>query len=55
MTLILDTSLWIDFTRARSPAPLKPFIAPFVLAPEAQRAEPERVEPLRSGRPDESR
>jgi hypothetical protein len=22
MTLLLDTSLWIDFTRARSPAPL---------------------------------
>ena len=36
MTLLLDTSLWIDFTRARSPAPLKQFIAPFVLDPEAQ-------------------
>ncbi len=22
MTLLLDTNLWIDFTRARSPAPL---------------------------------
>jgi predicted nucleic acid-binding protein len=28
MTLLLDTSLWIDFTRARSPAALKQFIAP---------------------------
>jgi len=23
MSLLLDTSLWFDFTRARSPAPLK--------------------------------
>jgi predicted nucleic acid-binding protein len=22
MTLLLDTNIWIDFTRARSPAPL---------------------------------
>jgi hypothetical protein len=36
MTLLLDTSLWIDFTRARSPAPLKQFIAPFVLDPEGR-------------------
>ena len=28
MTLLLDTSLWIDFTRARSPTALKQFIAP---------------------------
>ncbi len=31
MTLLLDTSLWIDFTRTRSPLPLKHLIAPFVL------------------------
>jgi len=40
MTLLLDTSLWIDFTRTRSPAPLKLFIAPFVLDPETHLAEP---------------
>jgi hypothetical protein len=40
MTLLLDTSLWIDFTRTRSPPPLKQFIAPFVLDPEAHLAEP---------------
>lgn len=34
MTLLLDTSLWIDFTHTRSPAPLKQFIAPFVPDPE---------------------
>ena len=44
MTLLLDTSLWIDFTRARSPAPLKQFIAPYVLDPEAHLAEPVRFE-----------
>jgi len=55
MTLLLDTSLWIDFTRAKSPAPLKQFIAPFVLDPEAHLAEPVRFEMLRSTRPDETR
>ena len=33
MIMLLDSSLWVDFTRARSPAPLKKFIAPFVLNP----------------------
>lgn len=55
MTLLLDTSLWIDFTRARSPAPLKQLIAPFVMDPEAHLAEPVRFEVLRSARPEEAR
>jgi hypothetical protein len=55
MTLLLDTSLWIDFTRARSPGPLKQFIAPFVLDPAAHLAEPVRFELLRSARPQEAR
>ncbi|MBC1261609.1 PIN domain nuclease [Synechococcus sp. BSF8S] len=55
MTLLLDTSLWIDFTRARSPAPLKQFIAPYVLDPAAHLAEPVLFEVLRSARPEESR
>ena len=55
MTLLLDTSLWIDFTRARSPTPLKQFIAPFVLDPEAHLAEPVLFEVLRSARPEEAR
>lgn len=42
MTLLLDSSLWIDFTRARSPLALKQFIAPFVLDPAAHLAEPVR-------------
>jgi predicted nucleic acid-binding protein len=55
MTLLLDTSIWIDFTRSRSPAPLKQFIAPFVLDPEAHLAEPVRFELMRSARPAETR
>ncbi len=55
MTLLLDTSLWIDFTRVRSPSHLKQFIAPFVLDPQAHLAEPVRFELLRSARPEEAR
>ncbi len=55
MTLLLDTSLWIDFTRSRSPAPLKQFIAPYVLDPAAHLAEPVLFEVLRSARPEEAR
>ena len=38
MTLLLDTSLWIDFTRTRSPVALKQCIAPYVLDPAARSA-----------------
>jgi predicted nucleic acid-binding protein len=55
MTLLLDSSLWIDFTRARSPLALKQFIAPFVLDPAAHLAEPVRFALLRSARPEEVR
>jgi predicted nucleic acid-binding protein len=55
VTLLLDTSLWIDFTRSRSPAPLKQFIAPYVLDPAAHLAEPVLFEVLRSARPEEAR
>lgn len=47
MDALIDSSLWIDFTRARSPRALKQFIAPFVLAPEAVLAEPIAFEVLR--------
>lgn len=55
MTLLLDTSLWIDFTRSRSSGALKRFIAPLVLDPAAHLAEPVRFELLRSARPEEAR
>jgi len=55
MTLLLDTSLWIDFTRTRSPVALKECIAPYVLDPAAHLAEPVRFEVLRAARPQEAR
>jgi predicted nucleic acid-binding protein len=55
MTLLLDTSLWIDFTRTRSTVALKQGIAPFVLDPAAHLAEPVRFEVLRAARPEEAR
>lgn len=55
MTLLLDTSLWIDFTRTRSPLALKQCIAPYVLDPAAHLAEPVRFEVLRTARPEEAR
>ena len=54
MTLLLDTSLWIDFTRTRSPVALKQCIAPYVLDPAAHLAEPVRFEVLRAARPEEA-
>jgi hypothetical protein len=48
MTLLLDTSLWIDFTRTRSPGALKQRIAPYVLDRAAHLAEPVRFEVLRA-------
>jgi hypothetical protein len=44
---LIDSSLWIDFTRARSPRALKQFIAPYILAPDAALAEPIVFEVLR--------
>ena len=48
MPLLLDSSLWIDFTRSRSPAELKQFIAPFILDPQTHLAEQVRFELRRS-------
>ncbi|HZK82022.1 MAG TPA: PIN domain-containing protein [Humisphaera sp.] len=47
MPTLIDSSLWIHFTRARSPRSLKQFIAPYILAPEAALAEPIVYEVLR--------
>ncbi len=48
MARLIDTSLWIDLTRARSSRALKAFIAPRVDDPEACLAEPIVFELLRS-------
>src|SRR5713226_4518508 len=55
MPTLIDTSLWIDFTRTRSPKTLKRFIAPFILDPDAHLAEPITFELLRHATPAEAK
>ncbi len=47
MLALIDSSLWIDFMRTRSPRALKRFIAPYILHPDAHVAEPITFELLR--------
>jgi len=47
MAKLIDSSLWIDLTRARSPRALKALIAPYVNDPQACLAEPIAFEVLR--------
>ena len=39
MATLIDTSLWIDFTRTRSPQSIKRFIAPYILHLDAHLAD----------------
>ena len=48
MARLLDSNLWIDLTRARSPRALKQFVSPYILDPQACLAEPIVFEVLRS-------
>ena len=54
MAALIDTSLWIDFLRPRSPQRLKQFIAPFLRHPAAHLAEPIIYEILRHATPAEA-
>lgn len=47
MTLLIDTSVWIDFTRSRSPPALKRLIVPYLLTADAVLADPIIFELLR--------
>ncbi len=47
MARLIDTSLWIDFTRKKSPAALKAAILPWIMAPDACLCEPIAFEILR--------
>lgn len=47
MPTLIDSSLWIDFTRTRSPKALKQFILPYILAPHAAVSEPIVFEVMR--------
>lgn len=40
MAKLIDTTLWVDFTRARSPRAIKDFIAPYIMDRAACVAEP---------------
>jgi len=47
MATLIDTSLWVDFTRRKSPERLKRFIAPYLFDASAHLAEPIKFELLR--------
>ncbi len=47
MALILDSSLWVDFTRLKSPAALKAKIHPWIMDPRAVLCEMVAFEVLR--------
>jgi predicted nucleic acid-binding protein len=55
VSTLIDSSLWIDFTRTRSPQALKRYIAPFILHPDAHLAEPVAFEILRHATPAEAK
>jgi hypothetical protein len=55
MAWLLDTNLWVDLTRPRSPRALKRFIASYVEDPQACLAEPIVFEVLRSATDAEAR
>ena len=55
MITLLDASIWIDFTRARSPAYLKQYIASYILDASAHLAEPVVFEVMRHALPNEIR
>ena len=55
MARLLDTNLWVDLTRTRSPRTLKTFISLYVEDPRACLAEPIVFEVLRSATDAEAR
>ena len=53
MARLIDSSLWVDFMRRKSPPALKALIHPWILDPAACLAEPIAFEVLRHAAPDE--
>ncbi|MCC5804922.1 MAG: PIN domain-containing protein [Opitutales bacterium] len=53
MARLIESSLWVDFTRAKSPPALKAMIHPCILDPDACLCEPVAFEVLRHATPDE--
>jgi len=55
MPTLIDTSLWIDLTRTRTPLPVKQTVAAHILHPDAHVAEPVAFEILRHASAAEAR
>ena len=55
MATLIDATLWIDFTRSKTPSAVKKFIAPYVLDSAAHLADPVEFEILRFATDDEKR
>ena len=55
MARLIDSSLWVDFTRAKSPASLQAAIQPWLLDPDACLCEPVAFEVLRHASPQEQK
>ncbi|HEV7404811.1 MAG TPA: PIN domain-containing protein [Chthoniobacteraceae bacterium] len=53
MDRLIDASLWVDFTRARTPRPLREQVRAFVDAPDACLCDPVAFELLRAAAPAE--
>lgn len=55
MARLIETSLWVDFTRSKSPLALKTLIQPWILDPLACLCEPIAYEVLRHATPQEQK
>ena len=55
MARLIDSSLWVDFTRSKSPLALKTLIQPWILDPLACLCEPIVFEVLRHATPQEQK
>lgn len=53
MARLIESSLWVDFTRRKSPLALKQLIEPWILDPTAALCEPVIFEILRHATPEE--
>jgi predicted nucleic acid-binding protein len=53
MARLIESSLWVDFTRRKSPVALKASLQPWILDPEACLCEPVAFDILRHATPEE--
>ena len=55
MAVLIDSTLWVDFNRTRTPEPIKRFIAPYFVRSDSLCAEPIVFEIMRNARDSEVR